>query len=327
MPSHQYPGRQEKKLFTDIEFGSNGEVCRGRLYLPSEKRNEPYPTIVMAGGWCYVKEIVMPHYADYFVKAGYAVLLFDYRNFGESGGNPRQHIDPWQQIEDYRNAISYVETRPELNHDQIIVWGISYSGGHALIVGSIDPRVKGIISNIPVVDGYENMRRVHGESEFSELRRLIMEDRKFRFKTGGASPTKMPMSALNPKDLLSTWPFPSIYAGFEEIKKKEAPRHEHWSTVESVELLLNYTVFPFLRRIVNIPTLMLVAEGDDITLWDIEIEAFRQIVSQDKKLFVLPDTSHMSLYGNMSKLELAATVTVNWLKDHVRITERTLLPH
>ena len=95
----------------DIEFKSKGEACRGWFYTP-DRRKGPFPTVIMAGGWCYVKEIVMPNYADYFVREGFAALIFDYRNFGASEGKIRQHLDPWWQIEDYRNAIAMPKHYP-----------------------------------------------------------------------------------------------------------------------------------------------------------------------------------------------------------------------
>lgn len=102
----------------DIEFNSNGELCRGWLLTPDEGEG-PFPTIVMAGGWCYVKEIVMPEYAKFLLEEGCAVLLFDYRNFGSSEGKIRQHLDPWAQIDDYRNAISFAERLPEVDAERI----------------------------------------------------------------------------------------------------------------------------------------------------------------------------------------------------------------
>ena len=153
-----------------VEFLSEGLALRGDLYLPDGPG--PHPVVVMAGGWCYVKELVQPDYARVFAEAGVAALVFDYRYMGESAGEPRQHIDPWQQVEDYKNAISYVETRSELDSDRIGVWGISYSGGHVLIVGATDPRVKCIVSNIPVIDGYSTMRIVHGSLRFPRAQRL-----------------------------------------------------------------------------------------------------------------------------------------------------------
>ena len=125
----------------DVEFRSGGETIRGWLYLPDGGEG-PFPTIVMAGGWCYVKELVQPHVAQQFADAGLAAILFDYRNFGSSGGARRQHIDPNMQLEDYRNAISFAETLPECDSERIGAWGLSYSGGHVLIIGATDPRVR-----------------------------------------------------------------------------------------------------------------------------------------------------------------------------------------
>ncbi len=296
----------------DVTFRSQETTIAGTLVLPDGAKGK-LPLLVMGGGWCYVKEIVMPHYAKALVAAGCAVLMFDYRYMGASGGEPRQLIDPWRQIEDYKNAITYAATLPEIDANRIGVWGISYAGGHVLIVGATDPRVKCIISNIPVVDGYENMRRVHGTARFNDLQDAILADRIERTETGSAG-GRMAFSTKTPHSELSTWPFPTIHTVFHDIKAREAPRHEHWSTVSSTEMLLDYSVFPFLKRIVNTPTLMVVAEGDEITLWDLEIEAFNRIASPRKEIAVIPKVSHMSLYSEKSHLERAGEAAADFVR-------------
>jgi pimeloyl-ACP methyl ester carboxylesterase len=265
----------------------------------------------MGGGWCYVKEIVMPHYAKAIVAKGVAVLMFDYRCMGASEGLPRQHIDPAAQIEDYRSAITFAEGLPDIDASRIGVWGISYAGGHVLAVGATDPRVKCVISNIPVVDGYENMRRVHGSQRFHALTELMLADRRERARTGSAG-GRLPMSSATPSSEMSTWPFASIHAIFHEIKLREAPRHEHWSTIESTELLLSYDIAPFARRLYDMPTLMIVAEGDEITLWDLEIAVFNSIPSARKRLAVLPKVSHMSLYNKHDDLAAAGMLAAEF---------------
>lgn len=296
---------------TDVEFGSEGEHVRGILVRPDTAG--PCPIVIMGGGWCYVKEIVMPHYAEALVEAGSAVLMFDYRNFGASDGKRRQHIDPWMQIEDYRNAVSFVYTLENIDTERIGVWGISYAGGHVLIAGAIDPRVKCVISNIPVVNGYENMRRVHGAKRFQDLCDQLLEDRIKRTLEDN-EPGHLPMSSDDPWNELSTWPFPRIREVFTNIKESEAPLHEHWSTVESTELLLNYDVEPFLSRLYDTPVLMVVAEGDEITLWDLEIEAFNKIPSPKKEIAVLPKVSHMSLYSEQSDLQSAGGIAADFVR-------------
>ena len=159
----------------DIEFTSGGETVRGWLYTP-DGGTGPFPVVVMAGGWCYVKEIVLPHYAEAILKSGVAVLMFDYRGLGESEGEPRQHIDPWAQIEDYKNAISFVAKQPEVDARRIGIWGISYAGGHVIAVAASDPRVKCAVSTVPVVEGWETMKRCHGERKFEKLLNLNIND-------------------------------------------------------------------------------------------------------------------------------------------------------
>jgi uncharacterized protein len=286
----------------DVEFKSEGETIRAHLYTPDGQAG-PHPTVVMAGGWCYVKELVQPHYAAPFVEAGFACLIFDYRRLGASDGLPRQHLDPWDQIEDYKNAISFAETLEEVDSDRIGVWGISYSGGHVLVVGATDPRVKCIVSNIPVVDGWFNMRRAHGTVGFRRLQSAIVEDRRKRFATGEYG--TMPMSA-DPAEALATWPFPETGPIFLDIKEREAPAHEHWNTVASTENLLSYDVRPYLERILNTPVMMIVAEQDDLTMWEKEIPYFQEIPSPRKEIFVVGDTTHMTLYSDKGRLQIAA---------------------
>jgi fermentation-respiration switch protein FrsA (DUF1100 family) len=296
-----------------VSFESEGVTVRGDLYLP-DNGTAPYPVVVMAGGWCYVKELRQPDYAKAFLAAGIAALIFDYRYLGASDGEPRQHIDPWAQIEDYKNAISYVETRSELDSERIGVWGISYSGGHSLILAAVEPRVKVAVANVPVIDGYQNMWRVHGTERFRLLRQTILDDRRKRAATGEYG--YLPMSS-DPKEGLSTWPFEEVRSVFVELKRTQAPSHEHRNTIASVELLLQYNALPYASRIVDTPFLMVTASGDDITLEDVELQAFNDIKTPVKRLLVLPQTSHMTLYSNLSRLEIAANAATQWYVEHL----------
>jgi hypothetical protein len=295
---------------------SEGTKVKG-MFLTPDQGDGPFPTVVMAGGWCYVKELVQPSYAEVFTNSGMAALIIDYRRLGESDGEPRQHIDPWDQIEDYRNAISFAQTLDQVDENRIAIWGISYSGGHVLIVGATDPRVKCIVSNIPVVQGWDNLRRVHGSINFRRLQELIATDRAARY--AGEPSGYIPMSSMTPNDEQTTWPFPEVYEVFMRLKETEAPNHEHRNTIHSVELLQSYSVFPFVDRILDTPTMMIVAEGDDLTSWDREIEVFSKLATQTKELVVLSETSHMTLYSDKSRLEIAAEAAAGWMSTHLAV--------
>jgi uncharacterized protein len=301
----------------EVEFPSENpaEKIRADLYIPDMGAG-PWPVVVMGGGWCYVKELIMPEYAEYFVREGIAALIFDYRCLGASDGEPRQHLNPWMQIADYRSAIdavSYLDTfKGVIDPAHIGVWGISYAGGHALIVGAIDPRVKCIVSQIPIIDGWYNSMRAHGSVGFRELTALINDDRRNRYLTGKHG--FIPHSG-DPKTEVVTWPHPETKPIFMEIKKKTAPRHEHYSTIQSTELVWTYDVRPFLPRILDTPTLMIVAEGDDLTMWEKEVPAFGDIATTKKKLFVQRSSTHMSMYSNQSHLAIAAKEAAGWYRE------------
>jgi uncharacterized protein len=143
------------------------------------------------------------------------------------------------------------------------------------------------------------------------LNRLLEEDRRERFQGMPMSPEK-PVSS---NQELTSWPFPQVYAGFKAIKEKEAPRHEHWNTIESVELLLQYKVAPFCERIVETPVLMTLAQGDNITSADLEADAFNAITNPNKTFLSMKGVDHMSLYTNRDHLGKVGKVQGAWLKS------------
>jgi uncharacterized protein len=131
-----------------VEFGSEGATLRGLLFRPE---SDPHPPVViMAHGTSATIRMVADEYAGVFYRNGMAVLLYDHRNFGSSGGEPRQEINPWIQCRGYVHAIDFVRTLGGIDHDRISLWGDSYSAGEVMVVGAIDERVAAIVAQIPV---------------------------------------------------------------------------------------------------------------------------------------------------------------------------------
>src|SRR5246127_3892755 len=110
----------------DIEFDAEGVTLRGWFY-PAVGSNGPGPAVVMAHGFSAVKAMYLDSFAEVFAAAGLNVLVFDNRCFGASDGEPRQEIDPWAQARDYRHAITYAGSLPEVDAGRIGIWGSSYS--------------------------------------------------------------------------------------------------------------------------------------------------------------------------------------------------------
>lgn len=284
-----------------VTFDSDGHRLEGLMFRPSTPG--PHPVIVMAGGWCYVKELAQPRFAQVFAEYGIASLIFDYRNFGGSTGTVRQHGDPWEQVRDFRNAISYVQRDPGLDAARIGAWGISYSGGHVLILGAIDSRVQAVCGVVPVIDGYQNMRLAHGTLGLRRLQQALLDARRLKADTGEI--TYIPHQPENEGDL-ATWPFPKSKKVFAQLKADQAPAYDGRTTMESTDALLTYNVMPYLPRLLGKPVMMVVAEADDHTHWDLAAEAFEAIPGQSKTLSIVPASNHLTLYADQNQQEKTA---------------------
>src|SRR5216684_8826652 len=147
------PAKGGGAMREDVAFNAEGVTLRGWLYLP-DRASEPVPTIVMAHGFSAVKEMYLDRFAEVLAQAGLGALVFDNRNLGASEGEPRLEIDPWAQVRDYRHAITYAGTLPEVDATRIGIWGSSYSGGHVLVAAAIDRRVRAVVSQVPLVSGH-----------------------------------------------------------------------------------------------------------------------------------------------------------------------------
>ena len=145
----------------DVDFEvEGGDRLRGWLFQP-EVEVGPHPAISMAHGYAGVKEHGLERFARVFAEAGFVVLLHDHRNFGSSDGALRHDIDPWRQIADWRRAISFLQSLPEVDPNSIGIWGTSYAGGHVLVLGATDRRIRAVVSQVPTISGYEQgLRRV-----------------------------------------------------------------------------------------------------------------------------------------------------------------------
>jgi len=133
-----------------VHFESGGVKCAADLYLPDAGTYAyPRPGVVMGHGFSIIKSALVQQ-ATYLVNAGYVVMAIDYRTFGESEGEPRAQIWPLDQVEDFRNAITWLEQRTELViPDRIGLWGVSFGGGVVLYTAAIEPRVKVVVAQSP----------------------------------------------------------------------------------------------------------------------------------------------------------------------------------
>ena len=150
LPMKSQPGGASPDRL-DVTFDSHGDVCAAWLYLPSG--TEPAPIIVMAHGLGGTREMRLDAYAERFRAAGYACLVFDYRYFGASGGEPRQLLDIESQLQDWTSAIAHARSRTDVDHSRIVLWGSSFGGGHVIVAAARDQQVEAVVAQCPFTDG------------------------------------------------------------------------------------------------------------------------------------------------------------------------------
>jgi fermentation-respiration switch protein FrsA (DUF1100 family) len=294
----------------DIEFNAEGTTLRGWLYTP-DSGSRPFPTIVMAHGFSAVKEMYLDSFAEAFASAGLGALVFDNRNFGASDGEPRQEIDPWVQVRDYRHAITYACTRPEVDRDRIGVWGSSYSGGHALVLGAIDRRIKCVVSQVPLCSGYRNILRLVRADAIAPLRAQLDQDREARF--AGQPPAMVPVVTDDPAGTAAL-PTADSYQWFTETGKTRAPAWKNEVTMRTVEMLMEYEPGSYVERISPTPLMMIIAEEDHLAVADEAFETFNR-AREPKQLVILPG-GHFEAYVGPG-FEMASGAACEWFVEHL----------
>ncbi|WP_213576590.1 alpha/beta hydrolase [Rhodococcus sp. USK13] len=137
---------------TDEWFESEGVRCAVTVFRPAAATTET-PAVVMAHGFGTPRALRLYAYADVFARAGYTVLVFDYRHFGESEGEPRQLLDIPKQHQDYRNAVAYARSLDGVDARRIVGWGTSFAGGHVLALAGTGEDFAAVIAQVPHVSG------------------------------------------------------------------------------------------------------------------------------------------------------------------------------
>jgi uncharacterized protein len=152
-----------------VQFESGGVKCVAYLYRPSDG-NKKLACVILGTGFGGTQDTPsILAVARAFAEAGFAALTFDYRNFGESGGVPRQLIHIKQQLEDFHAAIRWTRSQPQIDPERIALWGSSLGGGHVISVAADDPRIAAVIAQVPF-NGFP--KQVKGRSSSATLRLL-----------------------------------------------------------------------------------------------------------------------------------------------------------
>ncbi len=297
----------------DIEFPAEGGVTlRGWLFVPDGAG--PHPAITMAHGFAGVKEHGLDRFARLFTESGFVVLVHDHRGFGASDGQPRFDVDPWVQIGDWRRAISFLESLPAVDPDRIGLWGTSYAGGHAIVLGATDRRLHAVVAQVPTISGYEQSLRRVPPHEVAALEAGFADDE--RRQLHGQPPATQLVVGSDPAT-------PAAYRSPDAIAFYNQPVPEGaWRnvmTVRSSRAARMYEPGTWISRVSPTPLLMIVGLHDTITVTDLALAAYERAL-QPKRLVTIPG-GHFDPYLN--RFDQAAGAARDWFVDHLTAPQTT----
>ncbi len=294
-----------------IEFPSGDGRCAADLYLP-ENGGSGQPGVVIGHGFSYVKEALVelgPRFAD----AGFVTLAIDYRSFGESPGEPRGQLFPLNQVEDFRNAISYLETRDEVDPDRIGIWGTSFGGATVIYTAGVELRAKAVVAQVPVVNGRLWMKALRGSDQWIELQDRLVEDRRERFRTGKGARVRVAGAASDGE--FATMQLDRQLMAFLEEGEKNLKTWRPDITLESVEKVIEFNPSSVIHQIAPRPLLIVTTAGHDM-IHPIEqiLEAYNK-AREPKRLALLP-YDQTGLYEEPGRSE-AVGEAITWFQKYL----------
>ncbi|MFT4564497.1 MAG: fermentation-respiration switch protein FrsA (DUF1100 family) [Gammaproteobacteria bacterium] len=287
-----------------VTFYSEGSRMVGNLFLPDDIRDaKPRPGIVLCHGFTGVRQLSLRDYAERFAAAGYIALIFDYRGFGDSEG-AKWRLIPLEQVDDIRNAITWLGTQPQVDAEQIGLWGTSFGGAHAPYVAGVDERIKATVAQVGFDTGERFLLSVRNETERAELRQQLEDDRRLRVTQGKGLD-------IDPYERAVANPQANGFIG------KALRAHPHmrcllsWQTWEKT---LEYRPLDVVDKIAPRALLLIAAEQDTICPPAGYQELYER-AAEPKKLINLP-IGHYDIYEG-EWLEESATQAIEWFDTYL----------
>lgn len=290
-----------------VEFFSEGERVSALWRTPDGATGEPLRAIVQGPGWLGLKDgKLYVRYHEALTDAGFGVLILDYRGFGDSGG-PRE-LSPHRQLQDLVNAVTYLTTREDVDADAIGAFGSGGTGGgNAVLLADADPRVRAVVSQVPVADGEDWLHRMRSESDWLAFLASLEEDRRRRVLTGAGR-------RVHPREEIMV---PAAERRTTTVKADVDDRIPADVSLAAADEILAYKPIEAARRLTT-PLLVVGVEGDAVTPTDHAI-ALYEAARGPRRLVMQRQTTHYAAYDRY--WTTVTPLIVEWFDLHVRAVD------
>jgi pimeloyl-ACP methyl ester carboxylesterase len=287
----------------NVEYFSGPDRVRA-LWRTPDDWSGPVPAIIQGPGWLGLKDAAdYERYHEGFTAAGFGVLCIDYRGFGDSEGEPGI-VSPTHQLEDLVNGVTYLTTREDVAPEAIGAYATGGTGGgNVVLLAATDPRVRAVVSQVPVADGRDWLHRMRTEYEWFEFLAALAEDRRQRVLTGKSR-------LVHPRNEIMVQTAERKQSSFKkdvDVKiRMEVP-------LSMVDPLLTYRPGQAAQGLTT--PLMVVAVEDDATTPTDHAVAIYDAAVGPKKLVLQRHTSHYAAYVQYADVVIPDMVA--WFREHL----------
>ena len=296
-----------------LSFWSGGLRVRGLLRLP-DGGTPPYPVIVHPPGWLgLAAQTGYERYHRMLTGAGYAVVAFDYRGYGESEGEPGWVL-PDSQVEDIAAAVDHVENAaPMLDAQRIGIYGQGgVGGGNAIIAAAHDERIRCVVVQSVVADGRDWLRRMRSEHEWVAFLERVHADQLRRARQGDGE-------LVDPRrELMVATPERATHSGKAATDERLVARFH----LASAGALLRYRPIDHVHRIAPRGLLITLVEDDDVTPAE-HAEALYARAGSPRRLVRLGNTTHYR--SHVDHAALLEREIVGWFGQHCDVRDAAIL--
>ena len=288
-----------------VTFYSEGVKLVGDVYAPDDLRpGERRAGIVLCHGYTGVKDLYLPDNARVLNDAGYVVMAFDYKGWGDSEG-PRSRLAPWGRVADVQAALTYLGALPEVDPGRLGIYGTSYGGATVVWVAAIDPRVRCTVSVVGIGHGRRWMRSVRRPDEWFDLLARAEADRVTRARDGQSELVERSEILLPDRQS----------AELAAAARRNNPAAVNRIPLEYVDDTLAFNPEWVVDRIAPRPVLFITTDDDRLVPPE-ESESLYARAGEPKKLVVLRGYGHYEVYTEPAFSEVMRA-TLDWYGQHL----------
>lgn len=291
-----------------VHFYSDGLRLAGVLFSPDGPPGARHPGIVMAQGAVGRKEYFgFPAIARRFAALGYVALIFDYRCFGDSEG-PRHRNMPLEQVQDLRDALTFLQAQPNVDAGRLALFGTSMGGANVAYAGGVDARARWVISVVGYADNGRQLRGKRGDAEWAVFLARLAQDRAERVRTGRSA--TLERGQVIASDPASAAVRERVIGAPELGPDRRVPD----PTMESVERMIEFRPIEVVDRISPRAALFIAAENDAVTPRE-HMRAMYDRAGEPKGIEVLSGIGHYEVYEEPHVSRLI-DLTDRWIRAH-----------